>query len=75
MYERGYYVCVQGKQIAAELPAFIEEYNIGESVEDVPPPFGGAGGPPGGFTGFMSMLAGAFGAPGPPALVPDGTYL
>lgn len=72
MYERGYYVCVQEKRIAEELPIFIEEYNIGESIDDMPPPFGGANAQTAGFTAFMNMLAATVPTPGvPTGFFPD----
>jgi len=46
--ERGYYVCVRDK-IAAQLPTFIAEYNLGESIEDE----------------YADMVGGAFAGPFP----------
>ena len=47
--ERGYYVCVRDNKIAAQLPTFIAEYNLGESIEDE----------------YADMVGGAFAGPFP----------
>lgn len=60
--ERGYYVCVKGDQIAAQLLKFIEEYNVGNDIED---DLDGLGGP-GGFGDFLNSLGAALGAGPPP---------
>ncbi|KAK4547190.1 hypothetical protein LTR36_001411 [Oleoguttula mirabilis] len=43
--ERGYYVCLRDEQIAKYLPIFIQEYNVGDSLEDAMA--AGLGGPGG----------------------------
>lgn len=71
--ERGYYVCVQGKEtISKQLKTFVQEYNLGEDVDAGAPPMGGLmggamGGPMGGaIGGAMTIPVPAGGAPGQP---------
>jgi len=75
--ERGYYVCVRDSEIAAQLPTFIAEYNLGESIEDeyadmVGGPFAGPfpgllpGAGPAAAPAIISSFAAAMGIYGPP---------
>ena len=60
-----YYVCLEDAQIAAQLPAFIEDYNLGDHVEVDMGPFGAG---PGGFNNFLNMIGAAIGVPPPPGV-------
>lgn len=64
--ERGFYVCVSGKEIARQLPIFIKEYNVGESTDAVHdiamPPGMPANMPPAVFNNVMNNFAATFGA-------------
>ena len=84
-HERGYFVCVDGEQIAQQLPIFINEYNCGEQIDDdmdfddgFGDAFGGGALPmplPGGALGdFFNNLVAAVGPPPPFPLPPHGAH-
>ncbi|KAK5126718.1 hypothetical protein LTR85_009652 [Meristemomyces frigidus] len=69
--ERGYYICIRGDLIEKYLPIFINEYNVGESIED---PWDGGDGPGGlNFMNALTHMLGPLPMPPPPfGAVPAG---